>query len=90
MSESVCSKNVAIVIVMFKTHNFAELQKANETHKFFNFQKKHSLQILDNLEHGLAEDGSMTNITQENRQGGYPLKPVFAQAVHFHHLLRYY
>ncbi|XP_003215534.3 trafficking protein particle complex subunit 12 isoform X2 [Anolis carolinensis] len=29
--------------------------------------------ILDNLEHGLAEDGSMTNITQENRQASIQL-----------------
>ncbi|XP_053141928.1 trafficking protein particle complex subunit 12 isoform X2 [Hemicordylus capensis] len=29
--------------------------------------------ILDNLEHGLAEDGSMTNITQENRQASVQL-----------------
>ncbi|KAJ6665883.1 hypothetical protein lerEdw1_001355 [Lerista edwardsae] len=36
--------------------------------------------ILDNLEHGLAEDGSMTNISQENRQGRYPLNPVVSQA----------
>ncbi|XP_013928449.1 PREDICTED: trafficking protein particle complex subunit 12-like [Thamnophis sirtalis] len=33
--------------------------------------------ILDNLEHGLAEDGSMTNITQESKQGRYPLKLLF-------------
>lgn len=32
---------------------------------------KNLLQILENLEQGLAEDGSMTNITQENRQGRY-------------------
>lgn len=29
--------------------------------------------ILDNLEHGLAEDGSMTNITKENRQASVQL-----------------
>ncbi|XP_034287916.1 trafficking protein particle complex subunit 12 [Pantherophis guttatus] len=29
--------------------------------------------ILDNLEHGLAEDGSMTNITQESRQASVQL-----------------
>uniref|UniRef100_A0ABM5GHL1 Trafficking protein particle complex subunit 12 isoform X2 n=1 Tax=Pogona vitticeps TaxID=103695 RepID=A0ABM5GHL1_9SAUR len=29
--------------------------------------------ILHNLEHGLAEDGSMTNITQENRQASIQL-----------------
>ncbi|XP_025020192.1 trafficking protein particle complex subunit 12 isoform X1 [Python bivittatus] len=29
--------------------------------------------ILGNLEHGLAEDGSMTNITQENRQASVQL-----------------
>ncbi|XP_054847740.1 trafficking protein particle complex subunit 12 [Eublepharis macularius] len=29
--------------------------------------------ILDNLEHGLAEDGSMTNLTQESRQASIQL-----------------
>lgn len=38
---------------------------------------KKSLQILENLEQGLAEDGSMTNITQENRQGRYSLNIFF-------------
>uniref|UniRef100_A0A8C3QI62 Trafficking protein particle complex subunit 12 n=1 Tax=Cyanoderma ruficeps TaxID=181631 RepID=A0A8C3QI62_9PASS len=33
--------------------------------------------ILENLEQGLAEDGSMTNIAQENRQGKFFLKPFF-------------
>lgn len=34
-------------------------------------------QILENLEQGLAEDGSMTNVTQENRQGTYSLNIFF-------------
>lgn len=38
---------------------------------------KKLLQILENLEQGLAEDGSMTNITQENRQGRYSLNIFF-------------
>lgn len=46
---------------------------------------KNLLQILENLEQGLAEDGSMTNITQENRQGMYSLN-IFSQAVWFYHL----
>lgn len=29
----------------------------------------HTKQILENLEKGLAEDGSMITLTQENRQG---------------------
>lgn len=42
---------------------------------------KHLLQILENLEQGLAEDGSMTNITQENRQGRYSFKIFFTGSV---------
>lgn len=49
---------------------------------------KNLLQILENLEQGLAEDGSMTNITQENRQGRYSLN-VFSQAVCFYRLPKY-
>lgn len=44
---------------------------------------KKLLQILENLEQGLAEDGSMTNITQENRQGRYSLN-IFSQTVYFY------
>lgn len=34
------------------------------------------LQILDNLEKGLAEDGSMVTLTQENRQGKHSDTPA--------------
>lgn len=42
---------------------------------------KKLLQILENLEQGLAEDGSMTNITQENRQGRCCLNIFFTDGV---------
>lgn len=42
---------------------------------------KNLLQILENLEQGLAEDGSMTNITQENRQGRYSWNIFFTGSV---------
>lgn len=42
---------------------------------------KKLLQILEHLEQGLAEDGSMTNITQENRQGRYSLNIFFTDSV---------
>lgn len=41
---------------------------------------KNLLQILENLEQGLAEDGSMTSITQENRQGRYSLNFFFTDS----------
>lgn len=42
---------------------------------------KNLLQILENLEQGLAEDGTMTNVTQENRQGRYSLNFFFTESM---------